>query len=154
MDRDSRWINPLGLSEELIISKLGIDTGFDYATVLATGPTLAKLDITKIARIAGTLARSDVLKSTNAVAAADAVVFSDVKLYLSSGATFMGEHYPRGIQVRGKLAFFHKTGEFDGSFTDDGVVVKAGIDAFDVGGLEVTSRASTRGEGGWSWTLR
>lgn len=51
----------------------------------------------------------------------------------------MGLYYPRGIQLRGKLTFFGKLGDFDGSFTDDGVIIKGGLDAFSVGGLEVTS---------------
>lgn len=51
----------------------------------------------------------------------------------------MGVKYPRGIQVEGKLTFFDKQGEFNGSLTDEGVVIKGGIDAFKVGGLEITS---------------
>jgi len=76
--------------------------------------------------------------TTTALGTGD-IVFTDLKLYLSSGAKFMGTYYERGIQVRGKLAFFDRTGDFDGSFTDDGVVIKGGLDAFQIGGLEVTS---------------
>lgn len=38
MDTDSRWINPFNLNKELIVSRLGIGAGFDYATVLLRGP--------------------------------------------------------------------------------------------------------------------
>ncbi|KAI1087089.1 hypothetical protein F5B19DRAFT_486997 [Rostrohypoxylon terebratum] len=121
MDPDSKWINPFGLNKELIVSKLGIGVGFDYATVLETGPRYKN-----IALLPPNTKRGD-------------IVFSGLKLYLSSGAQFMGIDYPRGIQLRGKLTFFGKSGDFDGSFTDDGVVIKGGLDAFSVGGLEVTS---------------
>jgi hypothetical protein len=39
MDANSQWINPFGLNDALIVSDLGIGAGFDYATVLETGPT-------------------------------------------------------------------------------------------------------------------
>lgn len=39
MDPDSRWINPFNLNKELIVSNLGIEAGFDYATVFEIGPT-------------------------------------------------------------------------------------------------------------------
>lgn len=51
----------------------------------------------------------------------------------------MGNFYARGIQVRGTVTFFGKTGDFNGEFTDDGVKIKGGLDAFEIGGLEVTS---------------
>ncbi|GAB1318700.1 hypothetical protein MFIFM68171_08910 [Madurella fahalii] len=37
MDPDSKWINLFGLNKELIVSKLGIGVGFDYATCLRLG---------------------------------------------------------------------------------------------------------------------
>lgn len=99
---------------------------------------LDKLDVIDIAGIASILVQSKELE--NMAAGAEGVVtFSDLKLYLSSGARFMGQYHERGIQVRGKLAFFNKTGDFHGSFTDDSVVIKGGLDAFKLGGLEVTS---------------
>jgi len=39
MDSKSRWINPFGLNKELVVSKLSVGAGFDYATVFVTGPT-------------------------------------------------------------------------------------------------------------------
>ncbi|KAI1451228.1 hypothetical protein F4805DRAFT_464043 [Annulohypoxylon moriforme] len=171
MDPDSRWINPFNLNKELIVSNLSIEAGFDYATVLETGPTLfalrgqvnvgkygfrmdvgvdvtkaaavlraeiAKLDVSDIATIAGKLIQDEDLAPI-ATRIKDIILFSDFKLYLSSGATFMGDFYPRGIQVRGKLTFFDEKGEFDGSLTDGGMVMKGGLDALKIGALEITS---------------
>ncbi|ENH72169.1 hypothetical protein FOC1_g10006542 [Fusarium oxysporum f. sp. cubense race 1] len=42
-------------------------------------------------------------------------------------------------QMKGKMWCFGKKGEFDGRFDENGVVIKAGIDNFKVGGLEITS---------------
>ncbi|GAP86904.1 hypothetical protein SAMD00023353_2400470 [Rosellinia necatrix] len=178
MDPSSQWINPFSLNKELIVSNLGIEIGFDYATVFVVGPTrfalkgqlnireyqylmnvgvdvtkaagvlnveIAKLDIADIVKIAGILL-DDAVLAQEADQAKGLVVFSDLKLYLSSGATFMGEYYSRGIQVRGKLNFFDKQGEFDGTFTEDGVVIKGGLDAFKIGGLEVTSLKEYKGK--------
>lgn len=39
MDTNSRWTNPFGLNDALVVSNLGIGAGFDYATVLEVGPT-------------------------------------------------------------------------------------------------------------------
>ena len=105
---------------------------------------LSTLDVVDIARIASILLEGSEpkFKTTTLLppsAKRGDIVFSDLKLYLSSGAQFMGLYYPRGIQLQGKLTFFGKLGDFDGSFTDDGVIIKGGLDAFNVGGLEVTS---------------
>lgn len=66
--------------------------------------------------------------------------------YFSFGAKFLGTHHKRGIQVAGKLDFLGKMREFDGRFTEDGVVIKAGLDSFKLGGLEVTSLREYNGK--------
>ncbi|KAI1812808.1 hypothetical protein GGS20DRAFT_518042 [Poronia punctata] len=178
MDPSAEWDNPFNLNTELILSKLGMSIGFNYATVFELGPTraalqgdlrvgndfkfhmnvgidvtkaaavldvdISRLDIADIVKIANTLAHRDIL--TEMARSRGVVVFSNIKLYLSSGATFLGEYWSRGIEVRGQLDFFGKHGDFDGSFTDDGVVVRGGLDAFKVGGLEVTSWNEYKGK--------
>jgi hypothetical protein len=116
---------------------------------------ISKLDIGEIAQVASTLIKDNTLSakllgppsSTGATALKEGeIVFTDLKLYLSSGAKFMGKYYDRGIEVRGKVTFFDKEGDFDGTFTDDGVLIKGGLDAFEIGGLEVTSLQEYNGQ--------
>jgi hypothetical protein len=38
MDPASKWVNPFGINEALVVSNLGIGTSFSYATVSVTGP--------------------------------------------------------------------------------------------------------------------
>ena len=123
-----------------------MDVGVDITKASAVLQIeLSKLDIIDIVRIAGVLSQSKDLENITA-GAEGVIVFSDLRLYLSSGAKFMGEYYERGIQVKGKLAFFDKTGDFDGRFTEGGVVIKGGLDIFKVGGLEITSLREHKGK--------
>ncbi|KAH7310920.1 hypothetical protein B0I35DRAFT_439890 [Stachybotrys elegans] len=123
-----------------------MDVGVDVTKAAAVlRIELNKLDVTDIVKIAGKLAEQKALENA-ADGARGLVVFSDLKLYLSSGAKFMGEYYERGIQIRGKLNFFDKLAYFDGTFTEDGVLIKGGFDAFKFGGLEVTSLKTYRGK--------
>ncbi|KAL3247338.1 hypothetical protein ABHI18_012444 [Aspergillus niger] len=178
MKPDTRWVNPFNLNRELMVSNLGIEAGFEYATVFELGPThfalkgnisvgryefdlnvgvdvtkaaavlrtnASKLDVSDIVMIASILCQSEKLAKI-ADQITGVVVFSDLGIYFSSGATFLGEYYPRGIQVRGKMTFFDKHGEFYGSLTDDGAVIKGGLDAFKVGGLEITSLKEYNGK--------
>ncbi|KAI0887862.1 uncharacterized protein GGS22DRAFT_197773 [Annulohypoxylon maeteangense] len=171
MDPNSQWINPFNLNKALIISNLGIEAGFNYATVLQLGPTrfalkgqvnigdykfcmdmgidvtkaatvlrieMPKLDMSDIFSIASKLSQDEYF-AQKATQTKDIISFNDLKLYLSSGAKFMCEYYPRGVQIRGRFIFLDKQGEFNGSFTDDGLVIKGGLDAFRIGGLEITS---------------
>ena len=123
-----------------------IDAGVDVtkpAAVLRI--ELNKLDLADIIKIAGRLANEKSLEAAGDNSRG-LIVFSDMKLYLSSGAKFMGEYYDRGIQIRGKLNFFDKLAYFDGKFTEDGVSIKGGLDAFKIGGLEVTSLKEYQGK--------
>ena len=38
MDKNDRWINPFKLNEKVTVLKLGVGTGFNYATVMVQGP--------------------------------------------------------------------------------------------------------------------
>lgn len=96
-----------------------------------------KLDAMEIIQLAGVLIDNQAMQQMKG--AEDKLVFKDLKLYVSSGAEFLGRYYDRGIQVQGKMWCFGKKGEFDGRFDENGVVIKAGIDNFKVGGLEITS---------------
>ncbi|PCD24647.1 hypothetical protein AU210_013764 [Fusarium oxysporum f. sp. radicis-cucumerinum] len=96
-----------------------------------------KLDAMEIIQLAGVLIDNQAMQQMKG--AEDKLVFKDLKLYVSSGAEFFGRYYDRGIQVQGKMWCFGKKGEFDGRFDENGVVIKAGIDNFKVGGLEITS---------------
>ncbi|KAM0514405.1 hypothetical protein ACHAPE_006698 [Trichoderma viride] len=123
-----------------------MDVGVDVTKAAAVlRIELNELDVTDIVKIAGKLAEQKALENA-ADGARGLVIFSDLKLYLSSGAKFMGEYYERGIQIRGKLSFFDKLAYFDGTFTGDGVSIKGGLDAFKFGGLEVTSLKTYRGK--------
>ncbi|EXK36626.1 hypothetical protein FOMG_09799 [Fusarium oxysporum f. sp. melonis 26406] len=95
------------------------------------------LDAMEIIQLAGVLIDNQAMQQMKG--AEDKLVFKDLKLYVSSGAEFLGRYYDRGIQVQGKMWCFGKKGEFDGRFDENGVVIKAGIDNFKVGGLEITS---------------
>ncbi|KAF5684634.1 hypothetical protein FDENT_6639 [Fusarium denticulatum] len=96
-----------------------------------------RLDAMEIIQLAGVLIDNQAMQQMKG--AEGKLVFKDLKLYVSSGAEFLGRYYDRGIQVRGKMWCFGKKGEFDGRFDESGVVIKAGIDNFKVGGLEITS---------------
>ncbi|KAF5592299.1 uncharacterized protein FSUBG_10192 [Fusarium subglutinans] len=96
-----------------------------------------KLDAMEIVQLAGVLINNQAMQQMKG--AEGKLVFKDLKLYVSSGAEFLGRYYDRGIQVQGKMWCFGKKGEFDGRFDESGVVIKAGIDNFKVGGLEITS---------------
>ncbi|SCO91442.1 uncharacterized protein FRV6_15570 [Fusarium oxysporum] len=166
MSDDSKWVNPFNLNKNMVFSQLGFGTGFTYATVLVTGPDeialrgqvdigkfrakldmglrptsaeavfqleMNKLDAMEITQLAGVLIDNQAMQQMKGA------VFKDLKLYVSSGAEFLGRCYDRGIQVQGKMWCFGKKGEFDGRFDENGVVIKAGIDNFKVGGLEITS---------------
>ncbi|KAF4973360.1 hypothetical protein FSARC_338 [Fusarium sarcochroum] len=170
MNEDSRWVNPFNLNKNIVFSRLGVSTGFTYATVLLIGPDrlalsgqvnigkfeasldmglrmmtaeavlqlkMNKLDVTEVFQLACTLIGNTELQQMRG--AEDVVVFSDLKLYISSGAEFLGRFYDRGIEVRGKMRFFDVKGEFNGTFDESGVVIKAGLDNFKVGGLEIKS---------------
>ncbi|KAF5230728.1 hypothetical protein FANTH_13720 [Fusarium anthophilum] len=96
-----------------------------------------KLDAMEIVQLAGILINNEAMQQMKG--AEGKLVFEDLKLYVSSGAEFLGCYYDRGIQVQGTMWCFGKKGEFDGRFDESGVVIKAGIDNFKVGGLEITS---------------
>ncbi|KAF5965774.1 hypothetical protein FBULB1_12034 [Fusarium bulbicola] len=96
-----------------------------------------KLDAMEIVQLAGVLIDNQAMQQMEG--AEGKLVFKDLKLYVSSGAEFLGRYYDRGIQVQGKLWCFGKKGDFDGKFDESGVAIKAGIDNFKVGGLEITS---------------
>ncbi|EWZ31266.1 hypothetical protein FOZG_15674 [Fusarium oxysporum Fo47] len=150
MSDDSKWVNPFNLNKNMVFSQLGFGTGFTYATVLVTGPDeialrgqvdigkfrakldmglrvtsaeavfqleMNNLDAMEIIQLAGVLIDNQAMQQMKGTE--DKLVFKDLKLYVSSGAEFLGEFY--------------------GRFDENGVVIKAGIDNFKVGGLEITS---------------
>ncbi|KAE8131103.1 hypothetical protein BDV38DRAFT_289020 [Aspergillus pseudotamarii] len=112
---------------------LSLGTGKD----LVINVDISEINVVKLVRLAGELADVQALK--NIQGGDDILVFRAVKLYMSRGGKIFDVEYERGIIIKGKVEFFGKTGDFDGRFTDDGVIIKAGIDQFNIGGLEVTS---------------
>ncbi|KAK2754427.1 hypothetical protein FQN54_007071 [Arachnomyces sp. PD_36] len=98
---------------------------------------IPKIDIFEIARLAGELTEIESLQHMEG--GAGDLVFHDLKFYFSTGAMAFGKFYERGMQVKGNVNFFDKTGDFDGRFNDDGIAIKAGIDNFKIGNLEITS---------------
>lgn len=98
---------------------------------------ISEVNILELVRLAARMADIKAMESLNG--GEDILVFRDVKLYFSTGAKVFDVYYERGIHVKGSMEFLKKTGNFDGSFTDDGVMIKAGVDNFNIGGLEVTS---------------
>lgn len=96
-----------------------------------------KLDVSELVGVASKM--NDNLQLQSMGQAKKHLVFKKLKMYFSTGGDVLEEHYDRGIHVRGNVQFFDKTGDFDGKFSDDGVIVKAGIDNFKIGGLEVKS---------------
>ncbi|VTT59074.1 unnamed protein product [Fusarium fujikuroi] len=115
-----------------------LDTGLRVTSAEAVFQLeMNKLDAMEVIQLAGVLIDNQAMQQMKG--AEDKLVFEDLKLYVSSGAEFLGRYYDRGIQVRGKMWCFSKRGEFDGRFDENGVVIKAGIDKFKIGGLEITS---------------
>ncbi|KAM0355061.1 hypothetical protein ACHAPU_000912 [Fusarium lateritium] len=130
----------LALSGQVDIGefKASLDMGLDYVNAGALLKLkMNKLDVGEVAQLAGVLI--DNVEMQQLKHNGDVLVFQDLLLYLSSGAEFLGTYYDRGIRIQGKMQFFDKKGEFDGRFDDNGVVIKAGIDNFKIGGLEITS---------------
>lgn len=104
---------------------------------------LSEINIAKIVQLAGDMTDNVQLQSVKG--GEDTLVFNDLKLYFSTGAVIFERFYERGIHVTGKVTFFDKTGDFDGRFDDNGLVIKAGLDNFKIGGLEVTSTRADHG---------
>lgn len=99
-----------------------MDVGVDITKAAAILQVKIKqVDVVDIVRIAGILTEIKTVK-TAAKKAGGRHRPPRPRIYLSSGAKFLNTHYERGIQVTGKLDFFGKTGEFDGWFTEDGIV--------------------------------
>ena len=138
----AKMISELALRGILKVS----DLDFEGKIMLGIGISKAKhvllleanrLDVIEMVHLAGKM--TDNLQLQKISGSGDSLVFSDLKFYFSTGAEYMGVLYERGIHIKGAARFFGKTGDFDGRFNEDGVVIKAGLDNFKVGGLEVTS---------------
>lgn len=99
--------------------------------------TMSRLDVIEVVQLAGVL--MDNVQMQEMKGKDKMLVFQDLLFYLSSGATFFGTYYKRGIQIEGKMEFLDKKGEFKGRLDEGGAVIEAGIDNFNIGGLEVTS---------------
>ncbi|EWZ80923.1 hypothetical protein FOWG_15252 [Fusarium oxysporum f. sp. lycopersici MN25] len=59
------------------------------------------LDAMEIIQLAGVLIDNQAMQQMKGTE--DKLVFKDLKLYVSSGAEFLGRYYDRGIQVQGKM---------------------------------------------------
>ena len=90
-----------------------------------------------LVKLAGEMADIKALRSIEG--ADDFLVFRDLKLYLSTGAKVFDVYYERGIHIKGTLEFLKKKGDFEGRLYDDGLMIKAGVDNFNIGGLELRS---------------
>ncbi|OCL00817.1 uncharacterized protein K441DRAFT_710237, partial [Cenococcum geophilum 1.58] len=125
---------------------------FKGKIVFGIGPTspkqvfllkITKINISKIVQLAEKM--TDNVQIWRVDGGEDTLVFNDLKLYFSTGAIIFDKYYKHGIHVRGKVKFFDKTGDFDGRFSSDGLVIEAGLDNFKIGGLEVTSARADQG---------
>lgn len=125
---------------------------FEGEIVFGVGPTspkqvflleISEFNISEIVQLAEKM--TDNVQIRRLDGGEDTLVFKDLELYFSTGADILGKNYPHGIHVRGKVTFFDKTGDFDGQFSSDGLAIKAGLDNFKIGGLEVTSARANEG---------
>lgn len=98
---------------------------------------IEKIDISELVGVACRM--TDNLQLQSMDQGKDLIVFEKLKMYFSTGGEVLEKPYERGIHIRGRVRFFDKSGEFEGKFNEDGVMVKAGIDNFDIWGLEVKS---------------
>jgi hypothetical protein len=121
------------------------------AAVLQVELSSLGLNLTDIARMAGTLTQCTTLCNKPATwgLKPSVIVFHDLRLYLSSGARFLGQFYPRGVHVRGTLEFLGNTAFFEGLLTTDGLVFTGQLlDVVSLGGLQVSSLSSLRTSSG------
>jgi len=98
---------------------------------------VTEINLSELVRLAGEM--TDIVSLQEINAGDDILVFREIKFYMSNGGVVLGVRYDPGIQVRGMMKFFGKEGEFDGKVNDDGVMIKGGIDNFNIGGLEIRS---------------
>lgn len=98
---------------------------------------ISEINIMELVKLAGEMADIKALK--NIEGADDILVFRDLKLYLSTGASVFDVYYERGIHIKGSVEFLKKKGDFEGRLNDDGFMIKAGVDNFNIGGLELRS---------------
>ena len=123
--------------------KVGKEFEADMALSLGIGKdqvisfNISEINIMELVKLAGEMADIKALK--NIEGADDILVFRDLKLYLSTGAKVFDVYYERGIHIKGSMEFFKKKGDFEGRLNDDGFMIKAGVDNFNIGGLELRS---------------
>ncbi|PYI24786.1 hypothetical protein BO99DRAFT_349500 [Aspergillus violaceofuscus CBS 115571] len=98
---------------------------------------ISEVDLIKIVQVAGKVAEIPQLEMMTG--AEETFVFTDAKLYVSTGATLADKKYPRGISGGGKLTAFGKTAEFELSIGAAGLDFKGAIDNFSLGPLVVSS---------------
>ncbi|RAH80149.1 hypothetical protein BO86DRAFT_411095 [Aspergillus japonicus CBS 114.51] len=98
---------------------------------------ISEVDLIKIVQVAGKVAEIPQLEMMTG--AEETFVFTDAKLYVSTGATIADKKYPRGISGGGKLTAFGKTAEFELSIGAAGLDFKGAIDNFSLGPLVVSS---------------
>ncbi|RAH47728.1 uncharacterized protein BO95DRAFT_480685 [Aspergillus brunneoviolaceus CBS 621.78] len=98
---------------------------------------ISEVDLIKIVQVAGKVANIPELETITG--AEELFVFTDAKLYVSTGATIGKKEYPRGISGGGKLTAFGKKAEFELSIGAAGLDFKGAIDNFSLGPLVVSS---------------
>lgn len=98
---------------------------------------ISEINIMELVKLAGEMADIKALK--NIEGADDILIFRDLELYLSTGANVFDVYYERGIHIKGSVEFLKKKGDFEGRLNDDGFMIKAGVDNFNIGGLELRS---------------
>ncbi|KAM5385760.1 hypothetical protein ACJA88_001910 [Fusarium oxysporum] len=121
----------------MVFSQLGFGTGFTYATVLVTGPDeIALRGQVDIGKFRAKLNMGLRVTSAEAVFQLEMNKLDAMEIIQLAGVLIDNQAIQ---QMKGKMWCFGKKGEFDGRFDENGVVIKAGIDNFKVGGLEITS---------------
>ncbi|KAK5988837.1 hypothetical protein PT974_10331 [Cladobotryum mycophilum] len=133
MKSGSKWINPFKLNEAVVISGVGIGTGFDYATVMARGPNSLKLS--------GSLKINDDVKGDIAISVSTVsteqlfdlkISELDISALVRTAGEMSKNVQLQSLQDSKKLLVFTDIK----IYFSTGV---AGLDHFKIGDLEVTS---------------
>lgn len=128
--------------------KVGKEFEADMALSLGIGKdqvisfSMSEANIMKLVKFAAEMA--DIKAMENIEGADDILVFRDLKFSLSTGAKVFDVYYEPSILMKGSVEFLKKKGDFEGRLKDDGFMIKAGLDNFNIGGLEIRSAKDDR----------
>ncbi|KAK5662116.1 hypothetical protein OQA88_8021 [Cercophora sp. LCS_1] len=160
------WRNPFGISDKVEVRSLGVDLKFDYisgpaefgvfgggvagdiaceaAMAVSKIPDhqllkfeISKIKVAQVIGFVGDLVDCQALREVSAEG--DFLVFTDAKMYFSTGVTIAGEKFPAGISAGGTMEIFGKKASFDALVGKSGISFNGKVDNFHIGPLEVGS---------------